>query len=756
MIVALAFAGTRATHAQADAGTRALEYLKSQQSATDGSLAGGFSVNDLYAIGAAAGGYDPSLQSHGGPSVMDYLSANAASACPASGSATASAGSCGELLQAVVAAGRAPHAFGGLDIVSRLTAYFDAGTSKYGDGQAFTQALAIQGLVAAGQAVPAAALTFLHNAEDSDGGWDFMDVKDDPNAATNFDTSDSNSTAMVVMALDAAGDHARDTAALTWLHTLQNPDGGIPFSSGASDPDSTALAVQAIVATGADPAGSAWTVNSHTPASDLVSTQDATGGYTFPGNTGPDAFTTSQVPPALFGAAFPVPSFTAAFTPAMEHRASLNGLLYLRSQQSATDGSIPGGFSANDLYVIGTAATRYDPNLLTHGGPSTLDYLSSNAGSACPASGSAGNCGYLLQAVLAAGRDPHAFGGVDVISRLAAYFDAATGKYGDGEAFTQSLAVQGLVAAGQAVPAAALTFLHNAENKDGGWDFMDVKDDPNAATNFDTSDSNSTAMVLMALDAAGDHSRDAAGLTWVQTLQNADGGFSFQGGGSDPDSTAVVVQGILATGGDPTGSVWTVDGHTPMSDLVSTQDVTGGYAFPGSPVDPFTTSEVPPALALVAFPPPPASQLYTKGTPLGGSPPPPTPSPTPSPSGPPAGVVTPPPAAPPSSAAIVAPADLSTGPSATGSGTAAAGTSSQGGGAAAVAAATAPRAAGPAPVNPPSSPPVVAAPPSAPQPRSVAQTPAPPGGAPDGLLYALAGVAAAVIAAGFGYVMTRR
>ena len=237
MICALVFSAAHATHAQADAGTRALEYLKSQQSATDGSLQGGFSVNELYAIGAAAGGYDPSLQAHGGPSVMDYLSAHAAAACPASGSATASAGGCGELLQAVVAAGRAPHAFGGLDIVSRLTAYFDSGTGKYGDGEAFTQALAIQGLVAAGQSVPAAALTFLHNAEDSDGGWDFMDVKDDPNAKTNFDTSDSNSTAMVLMALDAAGDHARDTAALTWLHTLQNTDGGFPFSSGASDPD---------------------------------------------------------------------------------------------------------------------------------------------------------------------------------------------------------------------------------------------------------------------------------------------------------------------------------------------------------------------------------------------------------------------------------------------------------------------------------------------------------------------------------------
>jgi hypothetical protein len=303
------------TGAQPDSGTRALEYLQGQQSATDGSLPGGFSVNDLYVIGAAAGGYDPSLLSHGGPSVLDYLRTNAAAACPVAGSATASAGGCGELIQAAIAAARDATAFGGVDLVTRLGGYFDAASGKYGDGEAFTQALAVQGLVAAAAPVPTAALTFLRSAEDTDGGWDFQDVKDDPNAATNFDTSDTNSTAMVLMALDAAGDHSRDSAALAWLRSLQNSDGGFSFQGGSSDPDSTALVLQAIVATGGNPTGPTWTVNGHTPLSELVSTQDPSGGYVFPGNPGPDAFTTSQVPPALFGRAFPVGDGTALFTP---------------------------------------------------------------------------------------------------------------------------------------------------------------------------------------------------------------------------------------------------------------------------------------------------------------------------------------------------------------------------------------------------------------------------------------------------------
>ena len=338
---------------------------------------------------------------------------------------------------------------------------------------------------------------------------------------------------------------------------------------------------------------------------------------------------------------------TRAQTPAgtPEHQAALNALLYLEGQQSATDGSVAGGFSVNDLYVLGAAAAGYDPHLLRHGGPSVVDYLTAHAAAACPlptaTSPSAGGCGELIQAALASGGDPRAFGGLDLVARLNAYYDPATGKYGDGQAFTQALAIQGLVGDHQTVPVAALAFLRAAEDSDGGWDFQDVHDDPNAATNFDTSDSNSTAMVLMALDAAGDHSRDTAGLAWLHPLQNTDGGFSFQGGGSDPDSTALVLQAIVASGASPTSPAWTVSGHTAVGDLVASQDPSGGYAFPGNPgPDAFTTSQVPPALDGLAFPIPAASELYVPGTPLGGTPPS-TASPTPA-SSVNAAVVTPP------------------------------------------------------------------------------------------------------------------
>ena len=740
-LVVCAFVGVtvRGTGAQADAGTRAIEYLEGQQSATDGSLAGGFSVNDLYAIGAAAGGYDPHLLSHGGPSVIDYLTANAAAACPAPTAVPASAGNCGYLIQAALAAAADPRAFGGLDLVARLEAYFDPSTGKYGDGQAFTQALAIQALVAAGQTVPTAARTYLHAAEDSDGGWDYQDV---PNDTTNpYDTSDTNSTAMVLMALDAAGDHSRDSAGLAWMHPLQNADGGFSLQGGGSDPDSTALVDQAILATGGSPTAAAWTVNGHTPFSELEATQDPSGGYAYPGSPA-NPFTTSPVLPALFGHAFPVSNFTRSFAPAMEHRAALNALLYEQSQQSATDGSLAGGFSVDDQYIIGAAAAGYDPKLLSNGGPSVVEYLQANADRACPAPtavpASAGNCGALIQAVLAAALDPRAFGGIDLVARLTSYFDPSTGKYGDGQAFTQALAIQAVVDTGQPVPSAARAFLHSAEDSDGGWDYQDV---PNDTTNpYDTSDTNSTAMVLMALDAAGDHSRDHAGLAWMRPLQNADGGFSLQGGGSDPDSTALVLQAILATGGHPLATTWAVGGHTAESELIATQEPSGGYAYPGTPPSPFTTSQVTPALAGYAYPLPAAATLYVPGTPLGGPPPAvtPTPSPAPSPSIT-AGPITPPPASGTGSAAarVAAASRLS-----------AAGSSASAGARALVAASAPIAAAAPVPSG------TTSPPPPAPR-RSVAVAATTPG-LPGALLYALVAIGAAVLVTGAGVLIARR
>jgi hypothetical protein len=305
--------GSGAAATQVDPASRAIEYLETQQSGSDGSIPVGPStaaVSEEYAIAAAAAGYDPNALRHGsGPSVMAYLAANAAAGC-------ASAGGCGELIQAVVAAGLDPTAFGGVDLITTLDGLYDSTSGAFGVQGAFTQALAVQGLVAAGRPVPAAAITLLVDAQDSDGGWDYLLIKDDPNGATNFDTSDTNSTAMVLMALDAAATHGRDATALAWLHTQQDADGGFPYQAGAgTDPDSTALVLQALLATGQNPDALNWAAGGHTPLGELIATQSQDGGYAFPGNPAPDPFTTAQVPLALDRAGYPLVCGAPCFVP---------------------------------------------------------------------------------------------------------------------------------------------------------------------------------------------------------------------------------------------------------------------------------------------------------------------------------------------------------------------------------------------------------------------------------------------------------
>ncbi|HEY6468130.1 MAG TPA: hypothetical protein VI434_00005, partial [Candidatus Dormibacteraeota bacterium] len=137
--------GSRTVVAQVDPASHAIAYLQSQQSATDGSIPEGSStdaVTEQYAIGAAATGYDPKVLRNGsGPSVMTYLAAHASSAC-------ASAGACGLLIQAVVAAHLNPKSFGGVNLITTLNAMYHSKTGVYGDGEAFSESLAVQGLVA--------------------------------------------------------------------------------------------------------------------------------------------------------------------------------------------------------------------------------------------------------------------------------------------------------------------------------------------------------------------------------------------------------------------------------------------------------------------------------------------------------------------------------------------------------------------------------------------------------------------------------
>ena len=289
--------------APAASATCALRYLQGQQGA-DGSVGGQAGVTADYVFGAAAAGFDPTkLKASSGKTVYDYLEAGIG------GSLTNAALVAKEALAAID--GKLdPTAFGSTDLLTALDATYDSTTHAYGDGQTYTQSLAILALVAAADGshpLPAAAVTELIAVQDTDGSWDYQGIKD---AAGGGDT---NSTSVAIQALIAAGKPASDasiTKGLAYLAAQQLTDGGFPYSDAfgppASDPDSDAVVIQGLVAAGQDPGGPAWTKSGHTALTNAVTFQDpANGGFTFPGNPGPDAFTTSQLPAGLVKVPFP-------------------------------------------------------------------------------------------------------------------------------------------------------------------------------------------------------------------------------------------------------------------------------------------------------------------------------------------------------------------------------------------------------------------------------------------------------------------
>ena len=123
---------------------------------------------------------------------------------------------------------------------------------------------------------------------------------------------------MIVEALVAAG-HGADPIvgkALIALKKWQTADGGFAFATADSlvaDANSTAFAVQAIVAAGQDPASADW----RDAAAALANFQNPSGAFRYTdAEPGDNLFATLQAMPALAGQAAPVGPRCSAATPA--------------------------------------------------------------------------------------------------------------------------------------------------------------------------------------------------------------------------------------------------------------------------------------------------------------------------------------------------------------------------------------------------------------------------------------------------------
>ena len=196
--------------------------------------------------------------------------------------------------------------------------YYSATLGAYASDSGFN-AWGILGAAAAGETIPSAAFEALLAQQQPDGGWEWQ---------AGFG-ADTNTTAVAVQALIAAGQPVSSTAiagALAFLKSAQTADGGIVYDPRTpefgADANSTAYAIQAIWAAGGDPAGEAWTVDGSTPLRFLLGLQLADGSFEWQADTGSSLLATAQAIPALLGHSYP--TTVRALEPCAARRAHLD------------------------------------------------------------------------------------------------------------------------------------------------------------------------------------------------------------------------------------------------------------------------------------------------------------------------------------------------------------------------------------------------------------------------------------------------
>lgn len=301
----------------------------------------------------------------------------------------------------------------------------------------FRQSLALMGQVANDITPPAAAITWLLDQQCTDGSFESYRAdtsvpctKPDP---VNYTGPDMNSTAMAVQALMALDngrvkvrgallDRVVDAAdkAGGWLAKQQNADGGWPYySGGASDANSTGLAMSAIDTVGGFDSSKEFGRASRFLGRLSASCADG-GGFGYQPGSSPDGLSTSQGTLGLFGILPVYKQPPAAVAAPCANTAKAKGVSYLASNLKAT-GILDSAYGGPDY-----TATAFAVLALTEAGKGrasiqkgtaalkskAADYVTPEAGT------NPGAAGLLLMVAEASGSKPTDFGGVNLLQVL--------------------------------------------------------------------------------------------------------------------------------------------------------------------------------------------------------------------------------------------------------------------------------------------------------------------------------------------------
>jgi energy-coupling factor transport system substrate-specific component len=243
LVVIALVAGPLTAGGRAAAATTPAGYLLAAQNA-DGGLGGapGSASSQLYsgwaALGLAAAGENPQDVTRDGHSLIGYIEAGVASA--------SDPGDVERNILVAGAAGLPATSFGGRNLVAELQGDIHRNGSV--NNQTNWTSFAVLALRAAGVAPPAASLAWIVRQQDADGGFNF---------GTRGGLSDVDDTGSALEAL--AGDRGAGAArarsrAIGYIQAQQDRDGGFPGMPGAgSNAQSTAFAVQGLIAAGVDP-----------------------------------------------------------------------------------------------------------------------------------------------------------------------------------------------------------------------------------------------------------------------------------------------------------------------------------------------------------------------------------------------------------------------------------------------------------------------------------------------------------------------